>query len=109
MILAFLATRAGKFAAIGLAVVLAITAFMLWLDHREKAAVNADRAQAAVEVLDTARRADAAAVATTAAIQTKVEKSNDEARNAARNSDDPLRDGFGKLRAKQASPRPATR
>ncbi len=109
MLIAFLATRAGKFAAGGLAIVLLIVGFMFWLHGREKAAVEADRAKVAAKVLETSRRADAAAQATTAAIQSKVETTNEQARDAARNSDDPLRDGFGKLRSGKASPSPATR
>ena len=110
MILPFgLTPFAAKLIGGGIALALTIAGFMLWLNGRENAAVEADRAKAAVEVLGKARRADAAAQATTAAIQSKVETTNEQARDAARNSDDPLRDGFGKLRARQASPRPSAR
>ncbi len=110
MILPFgLTPLAAKYIGGALALVLAITAFMLWLNHRENAAVEADRAKAAVEVLGKARRADAAAAATTAAIQNETERTNDDARKAAVDSDDPLAAGFDRLRARKAIPRPATR
>ena len=109
MILAFLATRAGKFAALALAVVLAVAAFTWWLSNERQEAVEADRAKAAVEVLGKARRADEASSATTTAIQSKVETTNAEVREAARNSDDPLRDGLDRLRTGKARPSPATR
>lgn len=109
MILAFLSTRAGKFAAAGLAIILAIALFMLWLNGREKAAVERDRAEAAAEAAKTARRAEEASSAEIRAVQTEVEKANDEARDAAQRSDDPLGAGFDSLRTKQAGRRPAAR
>ncbi len=102
MTLAFLATRAGKFAAGGLAIALLIAGFMWWLDNERDEAVEADRAKAAAEIAPRQQRAGDAAQATTATIQNEAETTNAQVRDAARNSDDPLRDGFGKLRARQA-------
>lgn len=101
MIFSFLATRAGKFAAAGVAVILAVIAFLWWLDSREKAAVERDRAEAAAEIAESQERAQRASSERVEAIRNDTERTNDEARDAARNSDDPLGDAFGKLRERQ--------
>ena len=110
MILPFgLTPLTAKYIGGAIGIVLAITAFMLWLNHRENAAVEADRAKAAAEIAPRQQRAGEAAQATAAAIQTKAEKENDEARKAAAGSDDPLKSGFDSLRSGKARSHPATR
>ncbi len=88
MILAFLATRAGKFAAGGLAVVLAITAFMLWLNHREKAAVEADRAVAAQQATEAQLRAERAADSQFQAVQASNAAESSKTRDAMKEAAD---------------------
>ncbi len=103
---AFLATRAGKFAAIGLAVVLAVAGFLWWLESERDEAVEADRAAAQAEAAVITRKADerahGAAAATTGAIQ---QESND-AKAAADASDDPLGAGLRSLRDSKGGNRP---
>lgn len=83
----------------GIAGVAAAIAFLLWLNAREEAAVERDRAKARVETVERAREADTAAVGQIEAVQTKVERRNVKAREAAANSDDPLKDALDALRA----------
>ncbi len=101
MLMAFLATRAGKFAAIGLAVVLAFAGFLWWLESERDEAVEADRAAAQAEAAVITRKADerahGAAAATTGAIQEGTER----AKAAAAQSDDPLAAGLDSLRAEK--------
>ena len=109
MIWAFFASRAGKYTAAGIAIVLAVIAFLWWLGEREEAAVERDRAKAAQVIAKATERAETAAQATTAAIQNEVKHGNDEARGAAVNSADPLGVGIGKLRERQAGRNAAAR
>lgn len=103
MIFAFLSTRLGKLALGVFVVFLAMLALALWLSSERREAVEADRAKARSEVLERQIEAERAASATTAAIQSEVRQSNAAASDAARNSVDPLKDGFDALR--QSRPR----
>ncbi len=109
MILAFLATRAGKFAAIALAVVLVVAAFMWWLDSQKDAAVRADRAQANAEAAVTTRKADEAAHGAAQGKSDAIQEGTDRAKDAAAQSDDPLAAGLRSLRAEKGSTRDPTR
>lgn len=103
MILSFLSTRAGKFAAAGVALILAVIAFTLWLRNERQEAVERDRAEAAQVIAKSQERAEAAAQATGAAIQQEVDRTNADARKAAAGSDDVLKSGFDSLRRGKAS------
>ena len=102
MIFSFLATRLGKFAAIGLAVVLAFGLFQWWLASERKEAVERDRAKAAQIIAERRERADVAAQGKIRDVQGKVETTNEKAAAAARNDPDPLARGFDSLRASKA-------
>jgi len=96
------AARIAKWGLIALAVIAAVVAFNLWLDGREKAAVEAavqaDRAahDAAVQVeaTEAAERASEAVEEEQAETTQRVEGAAD----AAKDSEDPLADAFGWLR-----------
>lgn len=81
-----------------LAVVIAVTAFLVWLGGQKDAAVEADRAAASAEALSKARAADQRAGEVSHATQDRVERENTAARDAAAESDDPLAEMFRKLR-----------
>lgn len=59
---------------------------------------RAEYAEAAREAIEQARQADAVAGEAIQATKDEVEQKNDEARNAAAGSDDPLRAGLDRLR-----------
>ena len=63
-----------------------------------EAAVEAEVAKADRKAVETARSADEAAGQTVDSTQTEVEQTNDEARQAATGSDDPLADALRRLR-----------
>lgn len=80
----------------------AVAALLLtaWTWHKlaVRGAVRADREQAASTALQTARDADAASVGAREAARNEVEQANDEARDAANRSDDPLAAALDALR-----------
>lgn len=75
--------------------------FVLWLNAREREAVEADRAKAAVEALERAREADQRAHEAVTSKTEEVERLNDEARKAADASDDALAAALERLRSRQ--------
>lgn len=81
-----------------IAIAALIAGFVLWLDAREDAAVEADRARSNAEAVTTAREADQAASEAQRDKLEDVEHGNDRAREAAAGSDDPLRDALEWLR-----------
>lgn len=66
--------------------------------HTEIAEAERDKARAVAEAVAEARKADAEGVGAADAVQGAVEAGNDRARDAARGSEDPLRDGLEALR-----------
>lgn len=66
--------------------------------HTEIAKAERDKARTVAEAVAQARKADAVGVGAADAVQGAVEAGNDRARDAARGSDDPLRDGLEALR-----------
>lgn len=101
---ALTAAHARRLAKVGLIVaglLIAAAAFGLWLHLHTMAAVEADRSAAKAEALSIARTADERAHATAAGKSQEVEDANDRARDAARDSDDPLGDGLRSLRAEK--------
>lgn len=92
------ATFLAKVISWGALAALAVAAFLLW-DWRDDARAIAEHdAAAAVQAVATARAADAHARAATDSSINEVESTNDEARAAAENSDDPLAAGLRRLR-----------
>ncbi len=91
-----LAVMAGAVAAVLLLASLA----GLWLRFHDRDVIAADRAGSNAKALGTARAADADAAAASDETRNDVEKANDDARDAARGSDDPLGDGLRSLRDK---------
>lgn len=88
-----------KLAGIG---ALLVIAAVIYVNARERAAVKADRAKAAVEALERQNRADRAAQSTVDASRKETEDGNTEARKAAAdNPDDPLKGALDKLREKR--------
>jgi hypothetical protein len=94
----FLGTRMGKAVAVGIAILIAVTVFNLWLRNERRDAVDADRAQASVEAAAQGRQADEAALARTAREREAVAAQNERARQAADDSDDPLAAALRELR-----------
>lgn len=66
--------------------------------HAEIANAEAAKARAVAQAIENARKADAVGVGKAQAGKAATEAGNDRARGAARDSDDPLRDGLGALR-----------
>lgn len=64
----------------------------------DRSIIDAHEAETAAKVEHKAREGDQAARGAADEIRTETEKSNDDARNAAAGSDDPLRDGLNSLR-----------
>lgn len=94
------AERLVKIALTALLALIAVVAFLWWLDAREDAAVEADRAQSRAEAISKAREADQRAGEAAQATQDRIEQSNKRARDAAEGSEDPLADMFEALRRK---------
>ena len=96
--IALLTNPLAKWAAIALAIALAVAGFMLWLDAREQAAVEADRAAANAAVTVDTRKADERAHGAVAASEAATKARVDAAREAADNSEDALAAGLNALR-----------
>lgn len=79
------------------AVALVLGAWNVWLHFHDRAVVRADRAKANAEAHETARRADEAAQGETDRVKTQVEDENERARDAAKDSSDPLADALRSL------------
>lgn len=81
---------------------LAAAALLWWIDHRAYdrgyQARTAEYEAEARKAVERARVADQAAGDTVDETRTEVEQGNEDARNAARDSDDPLRAGLDRLR-----------
>lgn len=92
----------GLIAAAGLGI-----AALLWLHFHDKGVI--DRHEAKVTQAIATQSAQAADAAASAVSQTRstVEQTNDDARNAAARSNDPLRAGLGRLRANADAAKPA--
>ncbi len=88
-----------RWAWIALAIVIAAIAFGIWLSGEKQRAVEADRNVGKVEAVSTAREADEAAHGAAQGKSEDIEHGNEQAREAARGSDDPLGDGLRSLRA----------
>lgn len=89
-------------AVIGIA--LAGAVFLWWLDKREDAAVEADRARTSAEAAAKAREADESAYEASQGKSQTVEQSNAEAKKAADSGTDSLRDALDSLRATRSRP-----
>jgi len=75
-----------------------VGAFFLWLHFHDRGVIADHEANITAQVqVQTSEAADQASSAVVAK-QTEVERRNDEARNAARDSDDPLKSGLDRLR-----------
>jgi hypothetical protein len=87
----------------GIAVVAGL--FILWnvAGNAGEARVEAEQADTARKATERAREADNAAGKATDDTRNDVEQTNDQARDAADGSDDPLRDGLNSLRRNTAS------
>lgn len=72
--------------------------FLWWLDKREDAAVEADRARTSAEAAAKAREADESAYTASQGKSQTVEQSNAEAKKAAAAGNDPLKDGLNTIR-----------
>jgi hypothetical protein len=101
MLYAFFSTRAGKAVLIGLALLLAAVAFALWLRGERREAVEADRAAASAEALSKAAEAQERGADAARESAAGIEAGNTAARDAARDSDDPLKAGLEELRNRQ--------
>lgn len=80
------------------ALVVAVIAFMVWLDGQKDAAVRADRGASNAEAQSTAREADTSAHEAAQGKSEEVSDGNERAKAAAADSDDPLADGLRALR-----------
>jgi hypothetical protein len=94
----FLGTRMGKAVAVGIAILIAVVVFNLWLRNERRDAVEADRAASSVEAAAKGRQADEVALARTAREREAVAAQNERARQAADDSDDPLAAALRELR-----------
>ena len=74
-----------------------VASVLIWLHFHDRAVVRADRAKANAEAHETARRADEAAQGETDRVKTQVEDENERARDAAKDSSDPLGDALRSL------------
>lgn len=80
------------------AVALIVGAFLVWDHFDDKAAVEADRNASRAEAVSRAREADEGAETAANRTREDIEDGNERAREAARDSDDPLGDGLRSLR-----------
>lgn len=78
-----------------------ILAFIVWDIFDDKAAVSADRGESKAVVTGRARKADETAHGAAQGKIKQVEQSNEQAREAADGSDDPLKSAFDELRAEK--------
>lgn len=92
--------RWAQFAGIGVASALA---FLLWLAMHDRGVIADHEAEVTKQVEATSSAAATVAASAAAETRSEVEKANDDARDAAAGSDDPLKSGLDRLRA---SPRP---
>lgn len=77
---------------------LAVLTLLTWLHFHDRAVIREHEAKIAAQVEEITRLADEAALARAALTKKRIEESNDRAREAARGSDDPWRDGLGALK-----------
>ena len=92
-----------------LAVLALIAALWIGLRLYVRDAIKDDRREATVTALEQGKRADDVAGAVTASTAAQIEQENDNARQAASVSDDPLGDGLRQLRTGKARDREASR
>jgi|GEM_PF-4956701 hypothetical protein len=90
-----------RWAWIALAIVIAAIAFGIWLSGEKQKAVEADRSAGKAEAVSTARTADEAAHGAAQGKSEDIEHGNEQAREAARGSDDPLADALRSLRGRE--------
>lgn len=92
-------------------IVIVLAAALLWwaLDRYVDAAVKGDRQASAIAVHEADAIADDVAGQVAASHAATTEQENRDARQAATDSDDPLRAGLDQLRAGKASDREASR
>ena len=83
-------------AVIAVALALALLGWLWWHDRQ---IIAQDRMESRTQALDADARADDAAGRVAASQAAQVERTNDEARNAATTGTDPLGDGLRSLRA----------
>lgn len=95
------AKRIVKIFMVTIALVVAVIAFMVWLDAREKAAVAANRAFSNTKALSTAREADERAERAGNRTIEEISDANERAKAAADAGSDPLGDGLRSLRAEK--------